>query len=232
MKPCRRGGAAPHPRRGRPRRSGRCCRPGRARWGGTARTPCSRPGTGAVRHRHPVARRDRGLVVCRYTCPHPPLARSTARAAKADEPPLSTSSTTSARRSAAPRPSPTDHQVHRRCGSPAADVRLRGDGGQQRPLDLAARQVVGADDAAARVPPLAPQREVVALAVKRTPSSISSLNPRRPLADQHLHGVAVAEPGAGHQRVLACRSGSRPCRRPPRSRPVHSWCWTPGAPSW
>ncbi len=75
-------------------------------------------------------------------------------------------------------------------------------GGQQGPLHLAAGGVLGVGDAAARVAPLAGEVEAGAVVVELDAQREEPADPLRPLPHRHLDGLAVAQAGARHQRVL------------------------------
>ena len=83
------------------------------------------------------------------------------------------------------------------------DIRVRPGRFDQCPLDFFARQVGRVDNAAARVPAFAPQRQLpVLFAVEVRPKLHQLADPVRPFVDQHPHRIFMAQPRPGDQRVL------------------------------
>ena len=100
-------------------------------------------------------------------------------------------------------------------------------GVDERPLDLGSGGgAAGVHDARQRVPALPRQLELaVRIAVEGGAESDELVHAGRALVDEHPHGVDVAEPGAGGQRVgqvevrgvgVAAEHGGHPALRPAR----------------
>jgi hypothetical protein len=176
-----------------------------------------------VRHRHPVARRDRrvgGVAVDlaaaargqhhraredRHRLPRLRVQHQQAAAALAQRPRVR-------RRQQVDRGGVLQMRI------PAADTAASSPRSISRPVRSAARTMRRRE-----CPPSRPSESSPWSSLKCTPQLDQLAHARRPLAHQHVHRVGVAEPRAGDQRVLLVQLGRvvRPeRRRDPALRPV------------
>ena len=138
-----------------------------------------------------------GLVVTANSWPAPPVATSTWRARTSRRVAVGVAGDHAGAAAA------LDEQVERRTSarSSAAAVR-RTAATSARSTSTPGRRAAGVDDAGVRVAALAGQQQLArGVAVEDGAEGDQLVDPGRALVDQHPHGVGVAQPGAGGQRV-------------------------------
>jgi hypothetical protein len=109
----------------------------------------------------------------------------------------------------AARPAGVGEEVEHHRVLDQGDAGVGADGGVQRPLDLRAGGVAaGVHDAVGGVPALAGEQQPArGVAVEGGAPVDELVQPRRPLGDQGLHRVGLAQPDTGHLGVARVRVG-------------------------